>query len=148
MPTETATGDVAGERQVCHGLDVRRPKVRVVLGSPEEQRADLVVLPGRKDEQVSPFLTVIKAPRFTPPSGPQLALAEVYRRAVAVANERGAQTLVLPGSLVIGSWPMDDVTRVAMTVLMSTPSTVREVTIAVQTPAMLEIWAEALAREP
>lgn len=122
--------------------------MRVVLGSPEDQPADLVVLPGRKDEEVSPFVTVIKAPRFKPPSGPQLALAEVYRRVVAVATERGAQTLVLPAAVVIGSWPMDDVTRVAMTVLMSTPSSVREVTIAVQTPAMLEIWAEALAREP
>lgn len=122
--------------------------MRVVLGAPEDQRADLVMLPGRRDEEVSPFVTVLKAPRFTPPSGPQLALAQVYRRAVAVATERGAESLVLPGALVLGSWPMDDVTRVAMTVLMSTPSTVREVIIAVHTPAMLEVWAEALAREP
>lgn len=67
---------------------------------------------------------------------------------MAVANERRAQSIVLPGALVQGSWPMDDVTRVAMTVLMSTPSTVREVTIAVPTVAMLELWAEALVREP
>jgi hypothetical protein len=35
-----------------------------------------------------------------------------------------------------------------MTVLMSTPSSLREVIVAVSTPAMLERWAEALAREP
>jgi hypothetical protein len=43
---------------------------------------------------------------------------------------------------------MEDVTRVALTVLMSTPSPTHEVTIAVPTPAMLELWAEALVREP
>jgi hypothetical protein len=43
---------------------------------------------------------------------------------------------------------MSDVTRIALTVLMSTPSTVRDVVIAVPIPAMLEVWAEALAREP
>jgi hypothetical protein len=42
---------------------------------------------------------------------------------------------------------MEDVTRIALTVLLSTPSTVQEVTIAAAGPGTLERWAEALARE-
>lgn len=120
----------------------------MVLGAPEEQPADLVILPGRRSDEPSPFVVRIAAPRWKPPSGPERALAEAYRTAVSVATQRRATSVVMPGALVLGSWPMDDVTRVALTVLMSTPSTVRDVTIAVSTPAMLEIWAEALAREP
>lgn len=127
---------------------MRRPRVRVALGPPEDQPGDLLIVPGRRDKDAGSSVVTIQAPRWTPPSGPEHRLAEAYRHAVAVANERQARSLVLPAALVIGSWPMRDVTRVAMTVLMSTPSTVREVTIAVRTPAMLEVWAEALAREP
>lgn len=127
---------------------VRRPRVRVVLGAPDSQPGDLLIKPGRRDDDAGPSVAVIAAPRWKPPSGPELSLAQAYRRAVEVANERRARSLVLPGALVQGWWPMEDVTRVAMTVLMSTPSTLREVTIAVPTPAMLEMWAEALAREP
>ena len=120
----------------------------MVLGKPEDQPADLVILPGRRAAEVGPSVVTVQAARWKPPSGPERALAETYRRAVAIAIERGARTLVLPGALVLGSWPLDDVTRVALTVLMSTPSPLREVTIAAQTPAMLEVWAEALARQP
>ena len=120
----------------------------MVLGAPHEQPADLVIVPGRRAEDPGPSVAVVKAPRWKPPSGPDRALAEAYREAVAVANERRARSIVLPGALVQGWWPMEDVTRVAMTVLMSTPSTVHEVTIAVPTAAMLEMWAEALVREP
>jgi hypothetical protein len=127
---------------------MRRPRVRVALGPPEDQPGDLLIVPGRRDADVGPSVATIAAPRWKPPSGPEHRLAEAYRHAVVVANERRARSLVLPAALVLGSWPMSDVTRVALTVLMSTPSTVREVTIAVQTPAMLEVWAEALAREP
>ncbi len=119
-----------------------------MLGKPEEQPSDLVILPGRRASEVGPSLVTVQAARWRPPSGPERELAETYRRAVALATERGARTLVLPAALVLGSWPIDDVTRVALTVLMSTPSPLREVTIAVTTPAMLEKWAEALAREP
>jgi hypothetical protein len=34
-----------------------------------------------------------------------------------------------------------------MIVMMSTPGTVREITVAVPTPSMLEVWAEAIVRE-
>lgn len=90
----------------------------------------------------------IKAPKWTPPSGPERPLAEVYRRVVRVATERRARSLAIPSALVLGSWPMEEVTRVALTVFMSTPSSLRDVIVAVPTPAMLEVWAEALAREP
>jgi hypothetical protein len=119
-----------------------------VLGAIDDQPGDLMIKPGRRDDEVGPSVAVVAAPRWKPPSGPDLPLAQAYRRAIEVANERKARSLVLPPALVLGWWPMEDVTRVAMTVLMSTPSTVREVTIAAPTAAVLEIWAEALAREP
>lgn len=120
----------------------------MVLGPADDQPADLLIKPGRRDDDLGPSVAVVAAPKWKPPNGPDLPLAQAYRRAVEVANERQARSLVLPAALVRGWWPMDDVTRVAMTVLMSTPSTVHEVTIAVQTAATLEVWAEALAREP
>jgi hypothetical protein len=122
--------------------------VRVALGHPQDFPADLVIVPGRRDDEPGPSVVVVKAPRFKPPSGPELALATTYRHAMQIATQRKAQSIVMPAALVLGPWPLDDVTRVAMTVLMSTPSPVRQVTIAVDTPAMLERWAEAIAREP
>lgn len=122
--------------------------MRVAIGDPRDQHADLAILPGRRNSDVDPFTVMVKAPRWRPPNGPDRALAETYRQAVQLATERQATSLALPSSLALGVWPMEDVTRIAMTVLMSTPSTVREVTIAVPTAAMLEVWAEALAREP
>ena len=55
--------------------------------------------------------------------------------------------MALPAILARGPWPMEAVTRVALTVLKSTPTTVDEVVIAAGTPAMVERWAEALIRE-
>ena len=121
--------------------------MRVVMGDPSDQPVDLVVLPGRRHVDDIGLVT-LKAPKWKPPSGPELALAQVYRRAVQEASNREARSMAMPSALVLGSWPLDDVTRVAMTVLMSTPSSLREVIVAVSTPAMLERWAEALAREP
>ncbi len=122
--------------------------MRVALGDPRDQHTDLAILPGRREVDVDPFTIVVKAPRWRPPNGPDLPLAEVYRHALDVATQRQVSSITLPSALCIGVWPMSDVTRIAMTVLMSTPSTVRDVVIAVPTPAMLEVWAEALAREP
>jgi hypothetical protein len=121
--------------------------VQVVLGDPDDQPGDLVVQPGRRTHDRDPRTVVLAAPRWKPPSGNEHALAAAYRSAVALATQRDARSLVLPGALAVGVWPMEDVIRVALTVLMSTPSSVREVTIAVPTPAMLELWAEALIRE-
>ena len=56
--------------------------------------------------------------------------------------------MALPAILAQGPWPLEEVTRVALTVLKSTPTTVHEVVIAASTPAMVERWAEALVREP
>jgi O-acetyl-ADP-ribose deacetylase (regulator of RNase III) len=122
--------------------------VRVLLGIPDQCPADIVVLPGShaKASQGSRIVTVA-APRWQRPSGPERSLAEAYRAAVAEANARSARTMVLPAILARGPWPLDDVTRVALTVLLSTPTTLQEVTIVARTPAMVERWAEALARE-
>ncbi len=55
--------------------------------------------------------------------------------------------MALPAILARGAWPLEEVTRIALTVLLSTPTTVREVQIVASTPAMVERWAEALVRE-
>ncbi|HEX6887494.1 MAG TPA: hypothetical protein VF143_05245 [Candidatus Nanopelagicales bacterium] len=127
---------------------MRRPRVRVQLGTPEQIGADLVVLAGGRTELARDGRTVtIAAPRWRLPNGPEHALAEAYREAIATANARRARTMVLPATLTRGPWPIDDLTRVAMTVLHSTPTTVQEVTIAASSVGMLERWAEALMRE-
>lgn len=125
---------------------VRLPHVRVLLGEPEATDAELVVLPGSRTRDEGRVVTV-EAPRWRPPNGPHHLLAEAYREAVAIANARGARSLALPGVLVRGAWPLEEVTRTALTVLLSTPTTLHEVVIAARTPAMVERWAEALMRE-
>ena len=132
----------------CESRRVRRPKVRVVLGKPDDQAADLVVQPARRASFREPRTVLVAAPRWDLPGGSEVALANAYRAAIAAANERGARTLVLPAALVRGIWPIDDLIRVAMTVLMSTPSSLEVVTIAAPTPALLEAWVEAILHEP
>lgn len=56
--------------------------------------------------------------------------------------------MALPAILARGPWPLEEVTRIALTVLKSTPTSVQDVVIAAGTPAMVERWAEALVREP
>lgn len=126
---------------------VRSPRIRVLVGDPEQIEADIVVLPGVR-AGVTGRIVRVEAPRWRPPTGPERQLAQAYRRAVAAANARGAVSMVLPGVLARGPWPLEDVTRVALTVLLSTPTTLYEVTIAASTPALAERWAEALSREP
>ena len=114
----------------------------------DELAADLLVLPARHARATTGSRVVhVVAPRFNAHGGADHLLAQAYRDAVAAANARSARTLVLPASLTRGPWPLDDVLRIALTVLLSTPTTVREVTIATSGPAMLERRAEALARE-
>jgi O-acetyl-ADP-ribose deacetylase (regulator of RNase III) len=125
---------------------MRPPHVRVLLGEPEQTDAEIVVVAGARPRERGRVVTV-GAPRWKAPDGPERLLAEAYRDAVAAANARGARTMALPGILARGVWPLDVVTRVALTVLMSTPTTVEEVVIAVRTPAMVEHWAVALIRE-
>ena len=127
--------------------EVRTPRIRVVLGNPEDASADIVVLPGAHARDSGRIVTVV-APRWRAPAGPERLLAEAYRQAVAEDNARGARSMALPAMLARGAWPLEDLTRIALTVLLSTPTTVHEVVICASTPAMLERWAEALVREP
>jgi O-acetyl-ADP-ribose deacetylase (regulator of RNase III) len=119
----------------------------VVLGHPEDSSADIIVRAGARPAEDGRVVTV-SAPRWQPPRGTEHLLAQAYRDAVAAANARQARTMALPAILARGPWPMDEVTRIALTVLRSTPTTVHEVLIAAGTPAMVERWAEALVREP
>lgn len=89
----------------------------------------------------------VAAPRWHPPNGPERMLAEVYRHAMAVANAQHARSMALPAILARGAWPLDDVTRIAVNVLTTTPTTLSEVMIVASTPAMVERWAEALIAE-
>ncbi|MGB7982409.1 MAG: macro domain-containing protein [Candidatus Nanopelagicales bacterium] len=126
---------------------MQRPHVRVVLGTLTDAHTDVVVRPGRRARADGRTITVV-APRWHPPTGPDRALAQAYRDAVAAADACRARSMALPAILARGAWPLDQVTRIALTVLLSTPSTVREVQIIASTPAMVERWAEALVREP
>lgn len=125
---------------------MRSPRIRVVLGRPEDTSADIVLRAGAHVAEDGRVVTV-SAPRWHPPRGTEYLLADAYRDAVAAANARQARTMALPAILARGPWPLEDVTRIALTVLKSTPTTVHEVVIAAGTPAMVERWAEALIRE-
>jgi O-acetyl-ADP-ribose deacetylase (regulator of RNase III) len=125
---------------------MRSPRIRVVLGRPEDTSADIILRAGAQAADDGRVVTVI-APRWKPPRGTEHLLADAYREAVAAANARQARTMALPAILARGPWPLEDVTRIALTVLKSTPTTVHEVVIAAGTPAMVERWAEALIRE-
>ena len=118
----------------------------MVLGRPEDTGAAVIIRAGSRPAQDGRLVTVA-APRWHGPDGPRHALPEAYRHAVAAANARGAASMALPAILARGPWPLEEVTRVALTVLKSTPTTVHEVIIAASTPAMLERWAEALFRD-
>lgn len=126
---------------------MQRPHVRVIHGTLSEARTDVVVVPGSRARVAGRTITVV-APRWHPPTGPDRALAQAYRDAVAAADACGAHSMALPAILARGAWPLEEVTRIALTVLLSTPSTVRDVEIIAGTPAMVERWAEALVREP
>ena len=125
---------------------MRSPRIRVVLGRPEDTLADIILRAGARAADDGRVVTV-SAPRWKPPRGTEHLLADAYRDAVAAANARQARTMALPAILARGPWPMEDVTRIALTVLKSTPTTVHEVVIAAGTPAMVERWAEALIRD-
>ena len=127
---------------------MRRLQVRVVLGEPDDQPGDLIVLPARRAGQRGERTVLVAAPRWGVSGGSEVQLANAYRSALAEANARDARSLVLPAMMACTAWPVDQLTRVAMTVLMSTPTTVRQVIIAVPTPALVEAWAEAVLREP
>ncbi|HYN57508.1 MAG TPA: macro domain-containing protein [Motilibacterales bacterium] len=126
---------------------MRSPRIRVLLGHPEDSTADIIVRAGTRPAEHGRVVTVC-APRWRPPDGPEHQLAEAYRLAVAAANARKAETMALPAILARGVWPLEELTRVALTVLKSTPTTLHEVVIVAETPAMVERWAEALVREP
>ena len=74
------------------------------------------------------------------------ALADAYREALALANARQARSMAVPAILALGPWPLEEVTRIALTVLQGTPTTVREVVVVAGTPGVLGRWAVAIAR--
>ena len=125
---------------------MRSPRIRVVLGHPEDTSAEIIVRAGTHPAEDGRAITV-RAPRWQPGRSEHL-LAEAYRDSVAAANDRQAHSMALPAILARGPWPLDEVTRIALTVLKSTPTTLHDVVIAASTPAMVERWAEALVREP
>lgn len=74
-------------------------------------------------------------------------LSRAYRAVLAAADEVGARRLVMPPLGTTGPyWPLDDVARLTVGTLRTTPTAVREVVLALPTAAALERFAEAIAR--
>ena len=117
------------------------------LGIPQQTEADLIVLAGAH-AQLRPDgrTVVIAAPRWHLPDGPDHLLADAYRQALVLANTGKARSMAAPRSSRADPGRSREVTRIALTVLQGTPTTVREVVVVAGTPAMLERWAEAIAR--
>jgi hypothetical protein len=127
----------------------RGPAIRVVLGAAARQPVDAYVhVETRKHPPPvggDPRRITIQAVRWSPQADHEYLLAEAYRTVLAIADRRGARSLALPQ--LSWAWPKDDMTRIALKVLHSTPTGVRDVIITTPTPASLEAWAEALFRE-
>ncbi|MET0741099.1 MAG: hypothetical protein ABWZ26_06045 [Candidatus Nanopelagicales bacterium] len=127
----------------------RGPAVRVVLGAASRQPVDAYVSVEtrrhpRFERNGDPRRITVQAVKWSPQADHEYLLAEAYRSVLAIADRRGARSLAVP--TLSWAWPMEDMTRIALKVLHSTPTHVRDVIIATPTPASLEAWAEALAR--
>lgn len=118
----------------------------MLLGRPEDTNADIVIRAGSRAAEDGRIVTVV-APLYRSGGGPEHRLADAYRQAVAAANARGARSMAVPALLARSYWPLDDLVRVGLTVLMSTPTTLREVVVTSSSPGMVERWAEAILRE-
>lgn len=125
---------------------MRAPHVRVLLGHPDDTNADIVIHAGSRASQRGRVVTVV-APLFRPPEGPEHLLADAYRQAMAAANARDARSMAVPALLARSYWPLDALVRVGLTVLVSTPTTLREIVVTSTAPGMVERWAEAILRE-
>lgn len=135
-----------GSQPPCDDSWVARASVKVILGDVLDLVVDLVVVPPGHPAAGSPGVVTVDAPRYRAANQDYL-IAGAYRRALEEATRVNAGALGLTTSLSRGPWPLDSVTRVAMSVIASTPSSVRRVEIATPTAAGVEIWAEAIARE-
>ncbi len=71
-----------------------------------------------------------------------------YRSVLAVADDLGARTLWVPAfGTVLPYWPLSDAARLAFSTLLNTITSVRELTLHVSSPAAVEIYLDALARQ-
>jgi O-acetyl-ADP-ribose deacetylase len=74
-------------------------------------------------------------------------LSAAYRACLRVADEVGARSVAFPAvSAGIYGWPLEAAARIAIGTLENTPTQVRQIRIVLRTPAVHEVFAEALAR--
>lgn len=74
-------------------------------------------------------------------------LSRAYRAVLAAADEVGAHSLVMPPLGTTGPyWPLDDVARLTVGTLRTTPTGVVDVVLALPTAAALERFTEAIVR--
>jgi hypothetical protein len=92
-----------------------------------------------------PPVIEVGSPGFSTREDREYLLSRAYRAALAAADALGAGRLAVPTVLTWGPWPLESGIRVALGVLESTPTRVREVVVVTVTPAGLEAWAERLA---
>jgi len=134
-------------------------KVTVVLGRAEDADVDAYVcvtraargpksaLPGSADGQPGePVRIEVVGPRVAVHEDRSFQLARGYREVLRVADVWGARRIALPATLAVGGWPFDELTRIALGTLASTPTRVESIVVCCPTSAALERWAEALIK--
>lgn len=84
-------------------------------------------------------------PVHTPHEDRSHLLRSCYARSLAVADEIGARTLALPAvSAGAYGWPARDAADIAVTTVLTTPSSVTEARFVLFDQAMLRVFTEAL----
>jgi O-acetyl-ADP-ribose deacetylase len=74
-------------------------------------------------------------------------LSAAYRSCLRVADEVGARNVAFPAvSAGIYGWPLESAARIAIGTIENTPTQVRQIRFVLRTPAVHEVFAEALAR--
>jgi O-acetyl-ADP-ribose deacetylase (regulator of RNase III) len=93
------------------------------------------------------FLIHVLVPAFSQAEDREYLLSRAYRAVLAAADQAGSRSLVMPPLGTTGPyWPLDDVARLTVGTLRTTPTGVRDVMLALPTPTALERFSEAIAR--
>lgn len=94
------------------------------------------------------WLVHVSVPRWSVAADHSHRLAAAYRAVLGAADVLGARTLAMPALGTTGPyWPLEELARIGIGTLASTPSGLRDVQLLVSTAAALEALAEAMARE-
>ena len=132
-------------------LEAAGPEVREALRRHRRRNGRLVesgVLTTPAGALAAGWLVHVAVPRWTVPADHGHRLAAAYRAVIGTADGLGARTLAMPALGTTGPyWPLEELARIGIGTLASTPSGLRDVQLLVSTAAALEALAEAMARE-